>query len=171
MKRFFLFAILFAIARVLDLSFGFDTHYDCAWVSGAITAAGLLAGGLLSNKATSDTNKANTQNADANNAMAYKIMQDQNQFNLNQWNATNAYNTPTAQRQRYEDAGINPYMALSSMSNGNVQSQLDAAPSPNLITPQLSPATGFANGVANAAIDAAEVYRSEERRVGKECRL
>ena len=136
MKRFFLFAILFAIARVLDLGFGFDTHYDCAWVTGAITAAGLVAGGLLSNKATSDTNKANTQNAEANNAMAYKIMQDQNQFNLNQWNATNAYNTPAAQRQRYEDAGINPYLALSSMSNGNVQSQLDAAPSPNLITPQ-----------------------------------
>jgi hypothetical protein len=158
MKKFFFFILLFAIARVLDLSFGFDTHLQCSWVAGAITAAGLLGGGLLSNKSTNNTNNTNLQIARENNALQYRIMQEQNQFNLNQWNATNAYNTPTAQRQRYEDAGINPYMALSSMSNGNVQSQLDAAPAPNLVTPHLEAPQGFANGVSQAAIQAANTY-------------
>lgn len=46
------------------------------------------------------------------------MMEKQNQWSLEQWNMTNEYNTPAAQRQRLLDAGLNPmYYGLD--GNGN----------------------------------------------------
>lgn len=54
------------------------------------------------------------QQMDWNEAM----MEKQNQWSLEQWNRTNEYNTPAAQRQRLLDAGLNPmYFGLD--GNGN----------------------------------------------------
>lgn len=38
----------------------------------------------------------------------YLMKQQEQAYNLELWNATNAYNTPAAQMQRYQDAGLNP---------------------------------------------------------------
>lgn len=62
-------------------------------------------------QATRETNKANAE-----------LAKYQNEWNLAQWNRENAYNTPAAQRQRYEDAGINPYFALGNITSGEAQS-------------------------------------------------
>lgn len=91
-------------------------------VGSAISAGGALLGGITSLfgskhaadkslQATRETNKANRE-----------LAQYQNDWNLAQWYRQNAYNTPLAQRQRYEEAGINPYFALGNIQAGQAES-------------------------------------------------
>lgn len=96
-------------------------------ITGIGSAIGSVIGGIANNKAQKSANKANIQMNRETNQMNYRIMQEQNAFNEKMWNATNAYNTPVNQRLRYEAAGINPYFAMSNISNGNPSSSLQSA--------------------------------------------
>ena len=103
--------------------FAFTQKYVDPFTAGAILSGGAsILGGLLgfggskhaadkSLQATRETNKANAE-----------LAKYQNEWNLAQWNRQNAYNTPAAQRQRYEDAGINPYFALGNIQAGQAES-------------------------------------------------
>lgn len=102
--------------------FGVTQKHDPFVVGSALTAGAHLLGGITSLfggkhaadkslQATRETNKANRE-----------LAQYQNEWNLAQWNRMNAYNTPAAQRQRYEDAGINPYFALGNIQPGQAES-------------------------------------------------
>lgn len=68
---------------------------------------------------TKSTNKTNRQIADANNALQQELWQKEADFTTDMWNKTNEYNTPSAQRERFEEAGINPAFALGNMSSGS----------------------------------------------------
>lgn len=92
-----------------------------------------IAGGLLGVGASSVQNSQNRQNVQETNRMNYKINQMNNQFNErmaiqqrnwqeNMWNKENAYNTASAQRQRLEEAGLNPYLMMNGGSSGVAQS-------------------------------------------------
>ena len=70
--------------------------------------------------------RASLQATRETNAANLKLAQYQNDWNVAQWNRQNAYNTPQAQRQRYEEAGINPYFALGNISSGQAESLLSA---------------------------------------------
>jgi len=94
---------------------------------------GSIAGGLLGIGASSMQNAQNRQNVRETNQMNYKINQMNNQFNErmaiqqrnwqeNMWNKENAYNTASAQRQRLEEAGLNPYLMMNGGSAGAAQS-------------------------------------------------
>lgn len=94
---------------------------------------GSIAGGLLGIGASSMQNAQNRQNVQETNRMNYKINQMNNQFNErmaiqqrnwqeNMWNKENAYNTASAQRQRLEEAGLNPYLMMNGGSAGVAQS-------------------------------------------------
>lgn len=94
---------------------------------------GSIAGGLLGLGASSVQNSQNRQNVQETNQMNYKINQMNNQFNErmaiqqrnwqeNMWNKENAYNTASAQRQRLEEAGLNPYLMMNGGSSGVAQS-------------------------------------------------
>lgn len=94
---------------------------------------GSIAGGLLGAGSSSIQNSQNRQNVRETNQMNYKINQMNNQFNErmaiqqrnwqeNMWNKENAYNTASAQRQRLEEAGLNPYMMMNGGSAGVAQS-------------------------------------------------
>lgn len=94
---------------------------------------GSIAGGLLGLGASSAQNSQNRQNVRETNQMNYKINQMNNQFNErmaiqqrnwqeNMWNKENAYNTASAQRQRLEEAGLNPYLMMNGGSSGVAQS-------------------------------------------------
>lgn len=94
---------------------------------------GSIAGGLLGIGATANQNATNRQNVRETNQMNYKINQMNNQFNErmalqqrnwqeNMWNKENAYNTASAQRQRLEEAGLNPYLMMNGGSAGVAQS-------------------------------------------------
>jgi hypothetical protein len=94
---------------------------------------GSLAGGLLGAGSSAIQNSQNRQNVVETNRMNYKINQMNNQFNErmamqqrdfqeNMWNKENAYNTASAQRQRLEEAGLNPYLMMNGGSAGSAQS-------------------------------------------------
>lgn len=84
-------------------------------LGGKIAADGSAAAAKAALQATRETNEANL-----------KLAQYQNDWNIAQWNRQNAYNTPSAQRARYEEAGINPYFALGNLSSGTAESLLSA---------------------------------------------
>lgn len=100
-------------------------------IGGALAGAGSILGGITglfgSNHATSKSLQATRETNRANRELA----EYQNEWNLAQWNRQNAYNTPFAQRQRYEEAGINPYFALGNINSGSAQGELTSAPMAN----------------------------------------
>lgn len=59
-----------------------------------------------------------------NGVNSYAVHQ-QNKQNMRNWREQNAYNSPMAQRKRYEDAGLNPALMYQQGNSGN------AAPPPN----------------------------------------
>lgn len=94
---------------------------------------GSIAGGLLGIGSSAMQNSQNRQNVRETNQMNYKINQMNNQFNErmaiqqrnwqeNMWNKENTYNTASAQRQRLEEAGLNPYLMMNGGSAGTAQS-------------------------------------------------
>lgn len=77
-------------------------------VGGALQGLGQLGAQALSNKMQREENRK---------ARAY---------NLKMWNLENEYNTPTAQMQRLEDAGLNPNLMYGQGSTGNAGSVANA---------------------------------------------
>lgn len=95
--------------------------------------SGPITGGILGIGSSILQNSQNRQNVRETNQMNYKINQMNNQFNElmaiqqrnwqeNMWKKENAYNTASAQRQRLEEAGLNPYMMMNGGSAGVAQS-------------------------------------------------
>lgn len=100
---------------------------------------------------TNNTNKANLEIAQQTNQANKDIAQMANEHNeamLNKqiqqewdmWNAQNEYNTLSAQMQRAEDAGVNPYQALGMMNSGNASSMSSPSAQPAAV-PQMQGAT------------------------------
>lgn len=82
-------------------------------------------GNAVSTNKTNKTNMAiNQMNNDFNAAEAEKARQ----FQLDMWNKTNEYNTASAQRQRLEEAGLNPYLMMNGGSSGTAQSSGSTSP-------------------------------------------
>lgn len=75
---------------------------------------------------TDRTNRANLAIARETNAYNYLLAAKQNDWNVEQWNRENSYNTPSAQRQRLLDAGLNPNLMLDGGDAGNARG-LDSA--------------------------------------------
>ena len=94
--------------------------------SALITGGASLLGGLFGSKGTAGAARTQLQAVRETNAANARLAQKQNEWNLEQWNRENAYNTPEAQRARYEAAGINPYFALGNIQSGNADSLMSA---------------------------------------------
>ena len=93
-------------------------------VGSAIAAVGAVGASGINAASTSSTNKKQEE-----------MFHEQMAYQTSEREATQEYNTPANQRQRYEDAGINPYLALGQMDAGNTSAQ--TAPSaPQLQVPQ-----------------------------------
>ena len=121
-----------------------------ALISGGASLLGNLFGGLSSGSAQRSANATNLQIAQMNNQRQYQMFQEQNAFNERMYNQMQQYNTPTAQMQRYADAGINPYIAAGNVQTGNVQSALQSAPAPQMQAAQVQPVTGPGDAMMNA---------------------
>lgn len=65
-----------------------------------------------------EANQNNLAINQMNNAFNAEQSQLQRDYNTQMWNRENAYNTASAQRQRLEAAGLNPYMMMSGGSAG-----------------------------------------------------
>lgn len=130
----------------------------------AIGAAGSVLGSLIGGgsqaAAQRRANETNLQIARETNAQNYRIFQEQQQFNENQFNRWLDYSTPAAQRQRYEDAGINPYMAVGQLQNGTPSSALTSANSAPMQGAQVQPVQGLGDALQNSIERAAGVFSS-----------
>lgn len=96
-----------------------------------ISGLGSVFGGKVAADGSEAAAKAALQATRETNAANLKLAQYQNDWNIAQWNRQNAYNTPSAQRARYEEAGINPYFALGNITSGSAQGELQSAPMAN----------------------------------------
>lgn len=128
-----------------------------ALIAGGASVGSNIIGGIFNRNAQRAANNTNMAIARETNAQNYQIFREQNEFNKEQLNNYLQYDTPAAQRARFEDAGINPYMALGSMQNGNAQSALTSANSAPMQATQVQPENGMANGIQGALLNAATV--------------
>lgn len=94
--------------------------------SAGISALGNLVGGLFGSSSSKYAAKAQLQAVRETNKANLDLAKYQNEWNVAQWNRQNAYNTPAMQRQRYEEAGINPYFALGNIQGGNAEGLMSA---------------------------------------------
>ena len=131
-----------------------------AAISGGASLLGGVVGGLFNKSAQKRANATNLQIARETNAQNYRIFQEQQQFNENQFNRWLDYSTPAAQRQRYEDAGINPYMAVGQLQNGTPSSALTSATSAPMQGAQVQPVQGLGDALQNSIERAAGVFSS-----------
>mgnify|MGYP003375581771 FL=1 len=104
---------------------------------------------------TKATNASNERIADKTNSLNYKMWQEQKQYDYEKWKEELAYNTPFAQRKRFEQAGINPNLAIAQISGGNAESAATSGNRPDAIAAQmLNPAeevSQYANNLQNIA--------------------
>ena len=111
--------------------------------SALISGASSLLGGLFGSVSQSSANSSNLQIARETNQMQYQMFQEQNAFNEKMYHEMQQYNSPAAQMQRYQDAGINPYIAAGNVQSGNAQSALQSAQPLPLHTAQVMPVDAF----------------------------
>lgn len=95
--------------------------------------------GVYDYKAAKKTNKTNMSINQANIDYAWKALNTQNDFNIQQWERQNAYNDPSAQMQRYLNAGLNPWNSSSSVGSGEADSLTSAQYSPPNMIPMQQP--------------------------------
>ena len=104
---------------------------------------------------TKATNASNERIADKTNELNYKMWQEQKQYDYDKWKEELAYNTPSAQRKRFEEAGINPNLAIAQMNGGNAESAATSGNRPDAIAAEmLNPAeevSQYANNLQNIA--------------------
>lgn len=73
-------------------------------------------------QAQRETNQANMAINQSQLDYAQKMYQDQVAQQWKMFNTTNAYNSPAAQKQRYLDAGLNPYVMMGSQPAASASS-------------------------------------------------
>lgn len=122
---------------------------------------GSLVGGLFGAGSSAMQNAQNAQSVRETNQMNYKINQMNNQFNErmamqqrnwqeNMWNKENAYNTASAQRQRLEEAGLNPYLMMNGGSAGTAGSVGTGATASSSGNAQMHPFQADYSGIAQS---------------------
>lgn len=142
-------------------------------IAAGVGAAGSAAGAVMSNKGNAsiaqDSNAFNEKMFDKQMAYNKEMYQQQlgdqwkfyNDAKQNSWdmfNATNEYNSASAQRERLEDAGLNPYLMMSGGNAGTATAQSSAqgsAPSaqgvnPPTATPYSMDYSGIVQGLGMA---------------------
>lgn len=86
------------------------------------TANGLI-GGTFNMIGAAQQRKFDERMAHEQQAWNEQMMDKQNDWSLNMWNKTNEYNSPTAQLQRLQDAGLNPlFYGLDGQTANGMQS-------------------------------------------------
>lgn len=101
-----------------------------------------------SSKASKYAANQNLQAVQETNAQNYKIWQEQKDYDYTKWKEQLAYNTPIAQRERLEAAGINPQLAMNNISTGEASSNAGGQNPPQMEAPQID-AAAIGNAVAN----------------------
>lgn len=154
--------------------------------SAAITGGFGLANGIIGAIGQGSANKTYLRGVRETNEQNYKIWQEQQKHNIdmfnmqndanifnwqNQFDQTNAYNTALAQRQRLEDAGLNPALMMNggsagtATSSGIPTSSATPAQAPQMQAPQQvrSPLVEFAQSAINSLTGIAHAINLNEQ--------
>ena len=137
--------------------------------AGGLGMIGSIGSSLISNvgsaRAQKLANRANLQIAQMNNEWnaqqaslsrnwQEQMMDKQNQWNLEQWNRENQFNSASAQRQRYEEAGLNSALMMQGNGAGTAGSVTSAgagqSPTPTAQQVTMQPARFDFSGIAQA---------------------
>ena len=127
-------------------------------------------------QAQRETNQANMAINQSQLDYAQKMYQDQVAQQWKMFNTTNAYNSPAAQKQRYLDAGLNPYVMMgsqpaasaSSMPSAGIPNQLPMQAARMEAFNQWNLGKGLSDAGMFASIDAtmADVAKTKEETEG-----
>ena len=110
----------------------FDKRTSCNILPLVGTLAAAVVGGAMQDMANDKSNQQNQQ-----------LAKDQNQWNLSMWERQNEYNSPAAQRERMEAAGMNPF--FNDVSSGTASSVPQAA------VPTMQPSGNLGKSIASSA--------------------
>lgn len=131
---------------------------DLSFLSGIAGGLGSAIGGLFQNK-------TNLKIARETNQAQMDLAKYQADRDLDLWNLNNAYNTPSAQMQRFEEAGLNPNLIYGNgqASSGNSSSPARGYESPTLHRPQVdnSYITSSAQLFMNGLVQASQVRKND----------
>lgn len=130
-----------------------------SWVGGLLAGVGAAIGGISSIFGAKENRRAQRDANEAN----LELAKYQNQWNLEQWNRENAYNTPAEQMRRLKQAGINPNLAFSNGTIDNVSASSPTA-SPMKVEPYLGNTQDMQSMVANVmtGLQAFETYKQAQ---------
>lgn len=151
MKRLFIFLMLMCLMDCLSIEPSIGIALASPGLLLGLIGAGLglggsVASGLMNSSAVSAANKANLQGVRETNEANKEMFQQALNYQSDMWQKTNEYNTPLAQRQRYEAAGLNPYLMMNSGNAGTASAMTGVSPSPleaPHVEPVPSPYQGF----------------------------
>lgn len=110
-------------------------------VFGSVPGLGMVSdaigtiGNIYSQSKANSTNKKLVRETNAQN---YKMFQENLQNQWDMWNATNAYNDPSAQRERLQAAGLNPWLMMNGGNAGNAQGAITPT-APTAQAPHVDP--------------------------------
>nr|QPB07470.1 MAG: DNA pilot protein [Microvirus sp.] len=110
-----------------------------ALIAGGASVLGGLFGGLFGKKNNNSTNRTNMQIAQMNNDFNAAEAQKSRDFQLDMWNKTNAYNDPSAQRERLAAAGLNPALMMDGGSAGQASSSVSSPAASSAGNPTMQP--------------------------------
>lgn len=127
-------------------------------VKAAISAGANILGGLFGLKGANDANRQNLEIARQQNELNYRMFQEQNEVTDRRIAQELAYNTPTQQRQRLEEAGLNPALALGNISTGTMTAQTSATPAPASGATMQNAMLGLQQGVSDAGRNIVDTY-------------
>lgn len=150
--------------------------------AGDVAAAGAQASASIVN--TNNTNKTNLQIAQDTNKANMEIAQMSNEYNQqmlerqieqewDMWNAQNEYNSASSQRQRLEEAGMNPYLMMDGGSAGTASGMTSPSAQPAVV-PQMQGATmqpadmSGLSGLRGIASNFVSLLKSEEEIKGQQ---
>lgn len=142
---------------------------------GISAGAALLGTGVTAAANASSVKRANSTNyqiAQMNNEFNAEMMQKQMGFTEHMYDRSLEDTSPSAQMQRYRQAGINPYMAVGNISGGSGQtgSVSAAQASPVQMQPNRYDFSGLSQIVGNAiqAYNNMRLGTANERKVNQE---
>ena len=119
-----------------------DSFNSCSYHLAIFGLIGSVFSSSMSARSQRKANEANLKINQMNNEFNAKEAEKARAFQLDMWNKENAYNTPSAQRDRMEQAGYNAYM---NSADAGSASGMSSTTSASAASPAVMQATDFSS--------------------------
>lgn len=115
-----------------------------------IPVVGQIASSIGNAVSTNKTNKTNMAINQMNNEFNAAEAEKARQFQLEMWNRTNEYNSPSAARQRRSEAGYNPYLGFEDSGTASSAGSTAPASAASPLSMQRQDFSGIGNILSSA---------------------